>query len=892
MKADVNGHNVYRALSSYPHVEQSGEHIAASIQKALDENTIPWLRIEDIGLAHTAVSLLSATGERQVVGYVLEDTNDVDSLTQDVLEPLAGTQRYTTIAVDTSYDETLKRIADAGIERVKRVWSDGEYSVIGEIMTVWPVGFPSPVRIEFEDDAVVRLGELDPLTWKVCSELSELVFPAEVRAGGRPDETADGAGGDSSKQHEDGIFTTIAAGASYGNPVRVVVAATGIVPSHARQMVRVIEWDIRPARWDEQHVRSRMDEGWSAMLVTDEHSDTIEELREGLPGMQFLHGNLERGFESSSMKLMCLSGRELWSTVRLSKDTGRGTYGDLILNQIRPGEYIVHEDHGIGLYGGLEVQEKDGYELQYLVLKYAQKDRLLVPMSQMKKLTKYVGAGTKVPTLTRLGGGEWRRVKARVTKAVKELAGELLRLYAVREVTKVKPLDDQLIEISDFEKGFPFPETEDQLRAIEDVKEDLRSTKPMDRVIVGDVGFGKTEVAMRAAYMVARSGAQIAVLAPTTVLVEQHYRVFSDRFAPHGIRVEALSRFLTVPQAQKVVEDIKAGSVDIVIGTHRLLSSDVDFKQLGLLVVDEEQKFGVSQKEKLKRMRVETRVLSLSATPIPRTLNMALSGVRDISVIATPPEGRLPIENTVERFTWKRVEEAIRTEVSRGGQVYYVHNRVRTIHSVAEKLSQLLPDVRTGIGHGQQDPATLGKVMREFNEGRYDVLLCTTIIENGLDMPNVNTLIIDRAEMFGLSQLYQIRGRIGRGDRQAHAYFLYHGGMGRETVRKAVLERERKFSGSSIDEADAAVEEAGGGFGQSQSFEGAGVLWNAARRRLDAIDQLRELGSGFTLAQRDLEIRGAGNFLGREQHGNVSAVGFSLYCRLLDEMISKLRKTL
>ncbi len=456
-------------------------------------------------------------------------------------------------------------------------------------------------------------------------------------------------------------------------------------------------------------------------------------------------------------------------------------------------------------------------------------------------------------------------------------------------MTKVDALQEDLIDISEFERDFEFVETDDQLGAIDDIKEDLRDDTPMDRVLVGDVGFGKTEVAMRAAYMIARSGRQVAVLAPTTVLVEQHSRIFRDRFEKHGIIVESLSRFLKPSEAADVVSRIKKGKVDIVIGTHRLLSADISFKNLGMLVVDEEQKFGVSQKERLKKARVDTHVLSMSATPIPRTLNMALAGVRDISIIATPPEGRKSIKNVVKKFNWDIVKDAINKEKERNGQVYFVHNRVSTIGTVKEKLSELLPDVRIGIGHGQMPSSRLSRVVRDFHNGKYDVLLCTTIIENGLDMPNVNTLIVDRAEMFGLSQLYQIRGRVGRSLRKAYAYFLYHGSMGGRFVKKRMLERISEESG-----ADPEMEDLIGspisGKSTEESKVSKEVLWEEARQRLDAIGQLEKLGSGFALAQRDLEIRGAGSFLGRDQHGNVGAVGFSLYCRLLDEMVRELKK--
>ncbi|MEA3357561.1 MAG: helicase-related protein, partial [Patescibacteria group bacterium] len=419
------------------------------------------------------------------------------------------------------------------------------------------------------------------------------------------------------------------------------------------------------------------------------------------------------------------------------------------------------------------------------------------------------------------------------------------------------------------EQEFEFVETDDQIRSLSEIFHDLGSATPMDRLLVGDVGFGKTEVAIRTAFWVAVGGGQVALLAPTTILVEQHYHVFKTRMEKFGVRVRVLSRFLGKTQTEKVIEEIKKGKIDVVIGTHRLLSKDIEFSNLKYLIIDEEQRFGVKQKERFKGMRIDLHVLSMSATPIPRTLNMALSGVRDISIISTPPQGRVAIKNYVQRFDWPVVEKAILKEKSRGGQVYYVHNRVSTIEHIRQKLEERLPGVKFAVGHGQMPPGHLSKVMRDFNNCEYDVLICSTIIENGLDMPNVNTLIIDRAEMFGLSQLYQLRGRIGRSPRQAYAYFLY-GGKG---YAKVVLQagRERKESGDVGDDTD-------------------GVLWDQARSRLDAIGHLNKLGSGFELAQRDLEIRGAGNFLGREQHGNVSSIGFSLYCRLLSEMIDIIKK--
>jgi len=748
--------------------------------------------------------------------------------------------------------------------------------VLGESITVWPEGFDVPFRMEIEDQVISRIGVLDPSTWRGIRDLQEIAIVHGVK-----ERVAGDEGNNISREFP---FRTLVRGYEEKEYIEIWISDIGLVPDELSQTVSVIAFDVSTAYWDESSIKRKIASGWNVVLCVARNLDNAREVQDGIPGVTIIEEGIQGGFEVHRAKMIVLSDKELWGTVQLSKKRERGTYGDLLLDEINPGDYVVHEDHGIAVYAGIEAVEKDNVKMQYLELKYAHKDRLLVPLAQIRRVTKYVGAGGKMPTLTRLGGGEWRRVKNRVARAVKELAGELLRLYAVRELSQSVPLSEELADTSAFDADFPFVETEDQIRAALEIKEDIVKDRPMDRVIVGDVGFGKTEVAMRAAYSIVRSGRQVAVLAPTTVLVEQHYRVFKDRFSKHGISVDSLSRFLSSSAARDVVSRIDEGKTDIVVGTHRLLGSDIRFRNLGLVVIDEEQKFGVSQKEKLKGLRLDAHVLSLSATPIPRTLNMALSGVRDISVIATPPEGRKPIRNVVKRFSWTEVAEAISREVARGGQVYYVHNRVKSIESVRSKLSELLPDVRICIGHGQMSGDILSRTMRDFHEGLYDVLLCTTIIENGLDMPRVNTLIVDRAEMFGLSQLYQIRGRVGRSDRQAYAYFLYYGGMGSKFVKKGVLERSAEHDG------------AGGGMTEheqdgQEEVVSRGVLWEDARRRLDAIAQLQELGSGFALAQRDLEIRGAGDFLGREQHGNVSAIGFNLYCRLLEEMVEVLKRT-
>ncbi len=508
------------------------------------------------------------------------------------------------------------------------------------------------------------------------------------------------------------------------------------------------------------------------------------------------------------------------------------------------GDYIVHIDHGIGIFRGLVRLALNGPEREYLLLEYAQGDQLYVPVHQIDRLSRYVGSDGRAPALHRLGTAEWAQVKERTLRAVADIADELLELYAAREVVSGHAFSSDNPWQHELEASFPYVETEDQLHAVDDIKADMERPRPMDRLVVGDVGYGKTEVALRAAFKAATDGKQVALLVPTTVLAQQHYNTFKERLAPFPLQVEMLSRFRSDKEQKEIVEKIKSGLVDIVIGTHRLLSEDVQFKDLGLLIIDEEQRFGVVHKERLKQLRQEVDVLTLTATPIPRTLYLSLSGARDMSTIDTPPEDRLPIRTYVAEYDERLIRDAILRELDRGGQVFFVHNRVRGIGIVAEQLRKLVPEADIAIGHGQMPEEQLEQVMLEFAAGRYDVLVCTTIIESGIDIPNANTLIVNHADKFGLSQLYQLRGRVGRSAARAYAYFLY--------AKNQPLGEE-------------------------------------ARERLQTIAEASELGAGFQIAMRDLEIRGAGEILGAQQHGHIAAVGFDLYCRLLASAIENAR---
>jgi transcription-repair coupling factor (superfamily II helicase) len=511
---------------------------------------------------------------------------------------------------------------------------------------------------------------------------------------------------------------------------------------------------------------------------------------------------------------------------------------------ITPGNYVVHVEHGIAKLLGVTTMTTREGEKEYLVLEYAAGDKLYVPADQIDRVTRYIGAGDRPPALSRLGTQEWFKTRQKVNEAVEKVAKELLALYATREVVPGYAFSRDTVWQQEMEASFPYIETPDQLTVQAEVKEDMENSKPMDRLVCGDVGYGKTEIAVRAAFKAVMDHKQVAVLVPTTVLAEQHYVTFSQRFSAFPVKVEVLSRFRTHRQQQTIIDGLADGTVDVCIGTHRVIQKDVGFKNLGLLIIDEEQRFGVAHKEFLKKIRHEVDVLALSATPIPRTLHMSLVGVRDMSVMETPPEDRLPVKTYVAPYEDRLVKEAIIRELDRNGQVFFLHNRVQSIDFIASKLQTLVPEARFTVAHGQMNEDELNQVMTDFVQGKADVLVCTTIIESGLDMPNVNTLIVNQSDRFGLSQLYQLRGRVGRGANTAYSYFLYDKGK---------------------------------------------RLTEIAEKRLQTIFEATELGAGFGIAMKDLEIRGAGNLLGVRQSGHISAVGFSLYTQLLSRAVEELK---
>jgi transcription-repair coupling factor (superfamily II helicase) len=601
-----------------------------------------------------------------------------------------------------------------------------------------------------------------------------------------------------------------------------------------------------------QHARGRIAEILEQAEVGTASSESIERGETPQPGRVYLvAGLLREGWsiegENGTPALTLLTDAEIFGASkerryrppRHKRDMGK----EVVLSELVPGNYVVHIDHGVARFAGTTRMGQGDEEKEYLVLEYADNDKLYVPTEHLDRVGAFVGAQDQPPALTRLGTAEWSRVKERVRGATRELAEELLRLHAARQVVPGHEFNPDTPWQQELEDSFPYEETPDQIRTIDEVKVDMEQPRPMDRLICGDVGYGKTEVALRAAFKAVSDGMQVGLLVPTTVLAQQHYATFTERLSPFPVKVEVLSRFRTPKEQQEVIDGLKLGMVDIVIGTHRLLQKDVRFKNLGLVVVDEEQRFGVSHKEQLKKLRREVDVLTLSATPIPRTLHMALSGIRDMSIMHTPPEARLPVKTFVSEESDDIVKEAILREMERGGQVFFLHNRVRTINQKAAELAELVPEACILVGHGQMPEGELEEVMLAFANDEADVLVCTTIIESGLDMPNVNTLIIDRADRFGLSQLYQLRGRVGRGEHRAYAYLL--------------VPRGRRIT-------------------------------QTAEQRIEAILEASELGSGFRIAMRDLEIRGAGNLLGAAQSGQIHLVGLNLYGQLLQEAVSEL----
>jgi transcription-repair coupling factor len=738
-------------------------------------------------------------------------------------------QKDKRLKLEKGKDLKSRRLLDLGYKKVERVWEEGEFSLLGDVLIVWPYSMTNVLRISLWEQEIESIEIVKPENRRKISVVSSKVILAK--------DSSQIVGSESFSKNKlvylisdiENKFETVNIG------LKRIPGIYNYTDIHTTENILKNYSNLGYEIWYLTRNFERFEQSQSRLA---KYIDKYFEAG------SVIEKELNRGFLHESSKLLLLTDLEVLGEIDLSEhkkssDIDQSTLE--ILKKVIPGDYLVHEDHGIGIFKG--VREKEGK--RYLDIHYAKNDRLLIPFTAVEKVTKYISAGRKKPRLTGLNSGVWNRISKKAKKQAENIAKELLQLYALRSTTQTKEIissKNDLKRFWNFVKKFEFRDTEDQIIATKHIMEDFQNKTPMDRLLVGDVGFGKTEIAMRATFATVNAGFQVAILAPTTVLVEQHLKVFRERFKDYPYIIESLSRFKTEKEKEKVLKGLEKGSIDIVIGTHSLLSKSVEFKNLNLVIIDEEQKFGVKQKEYLKKMRLDTNILSMTATPIPRTLNLSLMGIRDISVLVTPPMGRKDIKNKICKFSWKEVEKIIDRELERGGQVFFLHNRVGTIQSVKAKLDKIFPENVVKILHGQMTNSRIEQTMKSFINGEIDVLLCTTIIQNGIDIPNVNTLIIDDVTNYGLSQLYQIRGRIGRGSRQAYACFMFDRLRGNTALR------------------------------------------------LNALKEAQALGSGFILSNRDLEIRGAGDILGRNQSGVINSVGYGLYTRLLKEAVKKMKK--
>jgi transcription-repair coupling factor (superfamily II helicase) len=796
------------------------------------------------------------------------------ALSGPLLTPAEFRARSGRLAVGESVprEDLLVLLDWAGYERVDTVVEVGQWSLRGGVVDIFSPAREGPVRAEFVGDDVESLRLFDPTTQRSLREVSELdVLPLLVKdvetctlSAYLPTDTLVAL-------EDPSLLDAPPDDAPAALPLSTLLGAyqqieLPLVPRGAglprvdmgtrsvggvRGQFKALAQEIRDWRQGGFTVRLVVDDERQAqrlrqMLAEHELADAAEASLFSPHGLGVLVGECGAGFELPAIGLVVVSEKEIFGAQRrrLRRPLFRRGAAISAFTDLAPNDLVVHEDHGIGRYHGLRTLSSAGRDADFLLVEYAEGGRLYLPVERLDLITKYMGAPEGAARLDRLGGGAWQRLKESVRAALREMAEELLRLYAARSVAERPTFLPDTPWQMEFEAAFRFEETPDQMRAIEEVKADMGGPRPMDRLVAGDVGYGKTEVALRAAFKAVADGRQVAVLVPTTVLAQQHYNTFSERFAPFPARIELLSRFRSPKEQKGVIEGLGRGAVDVVIGTHRLLGKDIAFKNLGLLVVDEEHRFGVTHKERIKTLRTAVDVLTLTATPIPRTLHMSLAGVRDLSIIETPPLDRLPVETIVTGWNRGVIKEAIDRELGRGGQVFFVHNRVQSLPSMTAFVQGLCPDARVAMAHGQMGERELEAAMVKFVDGQIDVLVSTAIVESGLDIPASNTIIVNRADRFGLAQLYQLRGRVGRERQQAYAYLL---------------------------------------------IPPDGRLDETAQRRLRVIEEVTELGAGFRLAMRDLEIRGAGNLLGAAQHGHIAAVGFDLYTKLLAEAVRELK---
>ncbi len=795
--------------------------------------------------------------------------------------------------VELEIDELARRLVDLGYQREAMIDAPGAFACRGGIADIFPIGWSRPVRLDFFDREIESIRYFDPDTQRsaeACTQTLEL-YPCqtahqqngEMLLSYLPSDApllilepalCEKSLLDAEKERQlyfDDLLdakrlTKQQLQTVLGNylPAEQVIeqinrrAHTGFTNLPQRSAIRqqqhielqALELPSYTGQMPlfNQDLQKWQQNGWHIFFCASSQL-RAERLRAILSEYDYPQAAigvcaLASGFEYPAGRLTVITEKELLGQAAKTKRQARNNKETDISTfvELKPGDYIVHTNHGVGLFTGIERVTADGVTADYLKIEYAAGDKLFIPAEQMHLVQKYIGSNATAPKLDRLGSNRWERVKAKVKASVQDMAEELLQLYAQRQKAQGYAFSPDTAWQREFEDEFEYEETTGQLQALTEIKRDMESSRPMDRLLCGDVGYGKTELAMRAAFKALQDGKQVALLAPTTLLAEQHFNTFSQRFANYPVKIGLLSRFVNAKKQKETMAAAAAGGLEILIGTHRLLSKDIKFADLGLLIVDEEQRFGVAHKERIKQMRGNIDVLTLSATPIPRTLHMSLVGMRDMSVINTPPKERLPVQTFVTEHHPRLLKNAIERELARQGQVYYIFNSVRNIEEKKAKLQQLVPQAKILMAHGQMTETQLNPVMTDFLAGDGDILLCTTIAEAGLDIPNVNTLIVENAENFGLAQLYQLRGRVGRSKRQAFAYFTYQPDK---------------------------------------------TLADDARKRLAAIRDFTQLGAGFKIAMRDLEIRGAGNLLGPEQHGHIAAVGFDLYCKLVNEAIEQ-----
>lgn len=798
---------------------------------------------------------------------------------------------HLTIGETIGRDELLLKLIQLGYERVQQVESLGQFSARGGIVDIFPINSLYPIRMELFDETIDSLREFAIETQRSLKNISSVsILPLEqLDNNGNPaiflsylEKQATVIFDEPTRIREEismlikerpelkkQLFNwnDITTAAKQHNVLYMALMLQKIHNAELEEMVSVTVKAIAPFHKHLDFFASEIN-GWLShkeqvlVFVSDAqkgaslreilaeykigtaYDPKLEQIVDGF--VTIAEGTLANGFELPQARLIVVAEKDIFGRQK-KKTVPRAAKGEKItyFRDINVGDYVVHVNHGIGKYLGVETLDVAGIHRDYLHIKYGGDDKLFVPTDQVNLLQKYIGSEGDVPRLHRMGGNEWNKAKAKAKAAVEDIAKELIQIYAVRQVDNGYPFSVDTTWQQAFEEAFPYEETPDQLTAVEEIKKDMEKPRPMDRLLCGDVGFGKTEVAIRAAFKAVMDGKQVAVLVPTTVLAQQHYQTFSTRFEGFGPVVDVVCRFRSQKEQKSTCNRVETGQVDILIGTHSILNDKhVKFKNLGLLIVDEEQRFGVTQKEKIKKISKNIDVLTLSATPIPRTLHMSLVGARDMSIIETPPEERFPVQTYVVENNDAIIRDAIKREIKRGGQVYFVYNRVETIDKMRAHLADMLPDIKIQTAHGQMPEEILEQVMLDFYEGEYDMLVATSIIENGLDVANANTIIIYDADRFGLSQLYQMRGRVGRSNQLAFAYFIY--------------------------QADK-------------------VLTEVAEKRLQAIKEFAELGAGFKIAMRDLEIRGAGNLLGSQQHGHIASVGFEMYCRLLEEAVEALK---